>query len=57
MSNNFVAMQIIKVYNFKCQIPELRIENYQVWKEKFLLHLEWMNIDYAIRKDEPSPVT
>jgi hypothetical protein len=50
-------MQLMNFSNFRCEIPELRIENYKVWKEKILLHLGWMNIDYAIQKDEPPPVT
>ena len=41
----------------KCEIPELKGDNYKVWKERILLHLGWMDIDYAIRKDEPPPVT
>ncbi|KAA8546774.1 hypothetical protein F0562_003203 [Nyssa sinensis] len=28
-----------------------------MWKERVLLHLGWMDIDYAIRKDEPPTVT
>ncbi|KAA8527319.1 hypothetical protein F0562_034584 [Nyssa sinensis] len=28
-----------------------------MWKERVLLHLGWMDIDYAIRKDEPPSVT
>ena len=39
------------------EIPELRGDNYKVWKERILLHLGWMDIDYAIRKDEPPAVT
>ena len=42
---------------FKYDIPELRGDNYKVWKERVLLHLGWMDIDYAIRKDEPNPIT
>ncbi|CAH9121430.1 unnamed protein product [Cuscuta epithymum] len=41
----------------KCDIPELRGDNYKVWKERVLLHLGWMDIDYAIRKDEPPAIT
>ena len=37
---------------FKCDIPELRGDNYKVWKEIILLHLGCMDIDYAIRKDK-----
>ena len=28
-----------------------------MWKERILLHLGWMDIDYAIRKDKPLVVT
>lgn len=27
-------------------------DNYKVWKESVLPHLEWMDIDYNIRKDK-----
>ncbi|XP_016570318.2 uncharacterized protein LOC107868208 [Capsicum annuum] len=36
-----------------CDVPELNSENYKIWKERILLHLGCMDIDYAIRKDEP----
>ena len=38
-------------------IPELRGDNYKMWKERILLHLGYMDIDYAIRKSEPPEVT
>ncbi|XP_020245223.1 uncharacterized protein LOC109823358 [Asparagus officinalis] len=41
----------------KCDVPELKRDNYKVWKERVLLHLGWMDIDYAIRKIEPPTVT
>ncbi|XP_074271763.1 uncharacterized protein LOC141595696 [Silene latifolia] len=34
-------------------IPELNGDNYKVWKEIMLLQLGWLDIVYAIRKDEP----
>ncbi|KAK9151199.1 hypothetical protein Syun_009508 [Stephania yunnanensis] len=37
----------------KFEIPTLNGENYRVWKERILLHLGVMDIDFAIRKDEP----
>ena len=37
-------------------IPELRGDNYKIWKEMILLHLGYMDIDYAIRKSEPLEV-
>lgn len=45
------------ISDVKCEIPELRDDNYKVWKERVLLHLGWMDIDYAIRKDEPPSIT
>ncbi|XP_074306409.1 uncharacterized protein LOC141641653 [Silene latifolia] len=41
----------------KFDIPELNGDNYKVWKERMLLQLGWLDIDYAIRKDEPPKVT
>ncbi|XP_074308307.1 uncharacterized protein LOC141643165 [Silene latifolia] len=43
--------------NVKFDIPELNGDNYKAWKERMLLHLGWLDIDYAIRKDEPPKVT
>ena len=40
-------------FDIKCDIPKLKEDNYKIWKERILLHLSWMDIDYAIRKDEP----
>ena len=53
----FAVIQPANIYDFKCDIPELRGDNYKVWKERVLLHLGWMDIDYAIRKEEPNPIT
>ena len=52
----FSVIQPANISDFKCDIPELRGDNYKVWKERVLLHLGWMNIDYAIRKEEPDPI-
>jgi len=30
----------------------LKGDNYKVWKERILLYLGWMYIDYSIRKDK-----
>ncbi|CAH9128198.1 unnamed protein product [Cuscuta epithymum] len=51
------VVQPANVSDMKCDIPELRGDNYKVWKERVLLHLGWMDIDYAIRKDEPPAIT
>ncbi|KAK9747701.1 hypothetical protein RND81_02G009900 [Saponaria officinalis] len=45
------------ISDIRCDIPELRGDNYKVWKERVLLHLGWMDVDYAIRKDEPASIT
>ena len=34
-------------------IPELRVDNRKIWKARILLHLGYIDIDYAIRKSEP----
>ncbi|EXB74906.1 hypothetical protein L484_018614 [Morus notabilis] len=46
-------MQPANFSDMKCDIPKLRGDNYKMWKERVFLHLGWMDIDYAIRKDEP----
>ena len=52
----FAVIQLANISYLKCDIPELRGDNYKVWKERILLHLGWMDIDYAIRKEEPDPI-
>ena len=47
-------MQPANFSNIKCDIPELKGDDYKVWKERILLHLGCMDIDYAIRKDKPT---
>ncbi|KAK9749600.1 hypothetical protein RND81_02G137400 [Saponaria officinalis] len=41
----------------KFDISKLSGDNYKVWKERVLLQLGWMDIEYAIRKDEPPAIT
>uniref|UniRef100_A0A2N9GUX4 Retrovirus-related Pol polyprotein from transposon TNT 1-94 n=1 Tax=Fagus sylvatica TaxID=28930 RepID=A0A2N9GUX4_FAGSY len=51
---------VVQPANFsdiRSDIPELKGDNYKIWKERVLLHLGWMDIDYAIRKDEPPALT
>ena len=38
-------------------IPDIKGDNYKVWKERILFHLGSMDINYAIRKDESLVVT
>ena len=54
MFNFYAVMQPTNFSNIKCDIPELKGDNYKVWKERILLHLGCMDIDYAIRKDKPT---
>ena len=57
---NLYFYAVVKPANFseiRCDIPELKGDKYKVWKERILLHLGWMDMDYAIRKDEPPALT
>ena len=56
----YVIIAVIKSVNYsdmRCDVPELKGDNYKVWKERVLLYLGWMDIDYAIRKEEPPAIT
>ena len=53
----YAAIQPVNFFDIRCDILELKGDNYKVWKKRILLHLGWMDIDYAIRKDEPPAVT
>ena len=53
----YADVQTTNFFDIRCDILELKGDNYKVWKERILLHLGWMNIDYAIRKDKPPAVT
>ena len=44
------------IFDIRCEVPELRGDNFKIWKEKVLLQLGCMDIDYAIRKDEPHKI-
>ena len=39
--------------SFNLDVPDLNRENYKIWNERILLQLGSMDIDDAIRKDEP----
>ena len=47
-------MQPANFINIRCDVPELQGDNYKICKERVLLHLGCMDIDYAIRKDKPA---
>ncbi|RZC25854.1 40S ribosomal protein S17-4 [Glycine soja] len=53
----FAMAGVSQSMNISCDLPILKGDNYKVWKERVLLHLGWMDIDYAIRKDEPPAIT
>jgi len=53
----FVASQTVSFFYIQFDVPKLKGDNYKIWKERILLQLGWMDIDYAIRKDEPPAIT
>ena len=53
----YAVSQPMNFSEFKFDVPILNGENYKVWNESILLQLGWMDIDYAIRKDEPPAPT
>ena len=52
----YAAIQSVNFSDIRCDILKLKGDNYKVWKEKILLHLGWMDIDYGNRKDEQPTV-
>lgn len=54
---NYVVDQYENFSDFKCDITELNGDSYKIQKEMVLLHLGWMDIDYAIRKNELTSIT
>ena len=53
----YVVLQPANISDVRYDIPKLKGDNYKIWKERVLLYLERMDIDYAIRKDEPPELT
>jgi len=53
----YIVLQPANIFDVRYDMPELKGDNYKIWKERVLLHLVWMDIDYAIRKDEPPTLT
>jgi len=53
----FAASQTVSFSDIQCDVLELKGDNYKIWKERILLQLGWMDIDYVIRKDEPPTIT
>ena len=61
MSNQHVCLffainQFANIFYIKCNVPELKGDNYKVCSERVLLHLGWMNIGYVISQDEPPSI-
>ena len=52
----FTFTQSENYSDIKLEIPELKGDNCKVWRERVLLHLGCMDVDYVIRKDEPSAI-
>ena len=48
----YVAFPPANFFDIRCDILELKGDNYKVWKKRILLHLGCMDIDYVIRKNE-----
>ena len=46
-------MQPTNHSDVRCNVLEFSGRNCKTWKELILLYLGWMDIDYAIRRDEP----
>ena len=38
---NFAVNQSANISDIKCDIPELKGDNYKVWRERILFHLEF----------------
>ncbi|RVW32685.1 Retrovirus-related Pol polyprotein from transposon TNT 1-94 [Vitis vinifera] len=55
---NFSHPEVLpSISDIYCEVPELRGDNFKIWKERILLQLGCMDINYAIRKDEPHKIT
>ena len=50
-------MQTSTYFEIKLEILELKGDNYKVWRERVLFQLGCMDIDYAIRKNEPPAIS
>ena len=48
---------LLSISDIRCEVPELGGDNFKIWKERILLQLGCMDIDYVIKKDEPHKIT
>ncbi|XP_019155832.1 PREDICTED: uncharacterized protein LOC109152642 [Ipomoea nil] len=49
----FTASQSVTHTNLNIEVPELRGDNYKIWKERVLLSLGWKGLDFAIHNEKP----
>ena len=49
----YVVFSQSGITDIRLDVPDLDDDNYKIWKERILLQLGCMDIDYVIRKDEP----
>jgi len=57
MPLDFAVSQAVSFSDIQCNVPELKGDNYKIWKERILLQLRWMDIYYVIRKDKLPTIT
>ena len=44
---------LLSISDIRCEVLELGGDNFKIWKKRIIFQLGCMDIDYAIRKDEP----
>ena len=44
---------LLSISDIRCEVPELGGDNFKIWKKIIIFQLGCMDIDYAIRKEEP----
>ena len=53
----FTTIPLATYSDLKIDISELSSDNLKTWIERILFQLECIDIDYAIRKEEPTTLT
>ncbi|KAK6151249.1 hypothetical protein DH2020_016181 [Rehmannia glutinosa] len=53
----YAVIQPVNFSDMKFDVLELNGDSYKIWKERIVFHLGWMDIDYAIMKDELPAIT
>jgi len=54
---DYATSQTVNFFDIQCDVHKLKGDNYKIWKERILLQLGWMDIDYVIRKNKPPAIT